>query len=331
MQISDDNGSNWSNIANSTVWTYNRTTGAGVSTGAVDLPLDLTAGDLIRVQMACTTSTNVESDPTACNLTVFTVGSVSGPKGEKGDTGATGAPGDIIWTGPYDSSRTYQIHEAVEYLGTSYVSTANDNTETPSDTASNWDIVAKKGSAGSGSNINVADEGSNIPNTPHDTLNFIGDSVEATDGGNGTANITVDPKYESFSYIWAEENAALNANAYEWAFGNGANTPANHGVSVYIPNGYKAEIVALGLNISSDNADVKATVQCEVGDDSGNVDIIGSVTVDQTTATTNRTVTELSTPYELTNADVINFKTVDVSGSTRAPNVVTAIIKYKKL
>ena len=34
----------------------------------------------------------------------------------------------------------------------------------------------------------------------------------------------------SYSYmvpIWAEENGGLGNNTYEWAFGNGANTPSN--------------------------------------------------------------------------------------------------------
>ena len=49
------------------------------------------------------------------------------------------------------------------------------------------------GSPGSGTTLVVKDEDTNIPNTPHTALNFIGDWVEATDGGSGVANITVGP------------------------------------------------------------------------------------------------------------------------------------------
>jgi hypothetical protein len=39
--------------------------------------------------------------------------------------------------------------------------------------------------------ISVQEEGTNVANTPHHTLNFIGGSITATDGGSGVANITV--------------------------------------------------------------------------------------------------------------------------------------------
>ena len=48
-----------------------------------------------------------------------------------------------------------------------------------------------QGPTGSGSDIIVEDEGSNIPNTPHSNLNFVGAGVTATDGGAGVATITI--------------------------------------------------------------------------------------------------------------------------------------------
>lgn len=48
-----------------------------------------------------------------------------------------------------------------------------------------------QGPTGSGSDIIVEDEGSNIPNTPHSNLNFVGAGVTATDGGSGVATITI--------------------------------------------------------------------------------------------------------------------------------------------
>jgi len=48
-----------------------------------------------------------------------------------------------------------------------------------------------QGPAGSGSTVNVQDEGTNLPNTPHSTLNFVGAGVTATDAGSGVATITI--------------------------------------------------------------------------------------------------------------------------------------------
>jgi hypothetical protein len=56
----------------------------------------------------------------------------------------------------------------------------------------------------SGGAVNVEDEGVAIPNTPHGTLNFVGAGVTATDGGAGTAIITIPGGaglvYQSFQF-----------------------------------------------------------------------------------------------------------------------------------
>jgi hypothetical protein len=48
------------------------------------------------------------------------------------------------------------------------------------------------GAPGAGSTVLVQDEGTNLPNTPHSTLDFRGDIIEATDQGSGVARATVD-------------------------------------------------------------------------------------------------------------------------------------------
>jgi hypothetical protein len=110
-------------------------------------------------------------------------------KGDKGDTGSTGPSGDLNWTGAYSSSTTYNINDVVESNGSSYVCITNGtlNDQPPS---SNWDLVAEKGTDGSGATIVIRDEGTNIPNTPHSILNFVG-NVTATDGGSGVAKISI--------------------------------------------------------------------------------------------------------------------------------------------
>ena len=47
------------------------------------------------------------------------------------------------------------------------------------------------GPAGAGSTIVVEDEGITVTGGPHDTLNFVGSAVTATDAGGGTATITI--------------------------------------------------------------------------------------------------------------------------------------------
>jgi hypothetical protein len=327
LEISTDGGTNWATIQNTTGKCYHRTTAAGATSASILIPLNIGINDRIRMVTIASSSDNLQTIPTACNITVFTTLGVSGPKGDKGDVGASG---DIDWKGPYDSGTTYNTNDAVEYLGTSYVSIADNNTETPSDTATNWDILAKKGDAGAGSSIVVADEGTNLPNSPHTTLNFTGDIVTATDSGSGVAEINIVPKYEYIQVIWAEENAALGAGNYEWAFGNGANTPLHYGCPIYVPSGYTAEIVALGLIVSSSDQTVNATVQCEVTDSSNTTYNVGSVAVDYGGTGINRVVTELSTPYTVGDAYSVNFKTTSVSGTSNGPNVATAYIKFKQ-
>jgi len=48
------------------------------------------------------------------------------------------------------------------------------------------------GPAGSGSTINLEDEGALVPNSPHSIINFIGDAVTVTDAGSGQADVTID-------------------------------------------------------------------------------------------------------------------------------------------
>ena len=40
--------------------------------------------------------------------------------------------------------------------------------------------------------------------------------------------------------IWAEENSTLASSAYEWAFGNGANSALDDGITIYVPTGVRS-------------------------------------------------------------------------------------------
>ena len=120
--------------------------------------------------------------------------------------------------------------------------------------------------------------------------------------------------------VWAEENAALGtSNTYEWAFGNGANTPADGGLTVYVPTGEQCHVVAMSLRVGGGTATVEIVHNgtpkgeaCQVVLSSGQ-----------------SATDEMDTPLELSNNDYINFRTSTSSG-TSGPCVVTAWLKYEE-
>jgi hypothetical protein len=117
--------------------------------------------------------------------------------------------------------------------------------------------------------------------------------------------------------VWAEENAALGAsNTYEWAFGNGANTPADGGVVIYVPSGWTAEVVAMSLSVGGGTATVELVHNGTPQGSSARVVL----------STGQYATDELGTPLSLSNNDYINFRTSSSSG-TSGPCVATAWIK----
>jgi hypothetical protein len=311
-----DTGSGWTDITSAKLYNYSRNSADGEGTSSITFPLSASSGDKLRVQCIARNSDTINTVPDGMNLTIVATSGGAGPKGEKGDKGDDGVQGDIVWRGAYNSSTTYNENDAVENNGSSYVC-LNDGTSGDAPPSSNWDLIAQKGTNGSGSTVNVSDSSTSLPNTPHNTLNFTGD-ITATDSGSGVAEISyTTPKNTYMVPIWAEENAALAANTYEWAFGNGANTPNGHGVSIYVPSGYSCSVVALSLNIRQGTA----TVELEL-----NGALQGSncdVSVNSGTANTN----DSFTPVSVSNNDIINFHTV-TQNNTGGPNVITAWLKY---
>jgi hypothetical protein len=120
--------------------------------------------------------------------------------------------------------------------------------------------------------------------------------------------------------IWAEENSALGAtNTYEWAFGNGANTPAGGGLLVYVPSGQTCEVKAMGVKMN--NTSGSATVELVLnGTPQG--------TACQVVATGNGgALVELGTPLSISNGDRVNFRTSSSSG-TASPCTAIAWLEY---
>lgn len=319
LEYSTDSGSSYNPIPNSSTWTYNRNDTDGKSTGSITIPFDVNAGDRIIVQMQSPNGSNLTTIPDSCNLTIFTTVGGSGPRGIQGPAGPVG---ELNWKGDWDISggTIYSQYETVYYLGSSYTSNTSGNTETPSDTAIKWDLVAKHGTDGSGTSILINDEGIAVPNTPHNALNFIGTDVVVSDAGSGVVDISIRETKQTYTTcIWAEENSALGSNTYEWAFGNGSNTPQNLGLAVYVPNGYTAEIVAVGLTIAAGQAEVEVEIN--------GATINRSVVTDYTTNPSN--INEVL-EYTLINLDRLNFKTVTATG-TSGPCVANCWIKYTEI
>jgi hypothetical protein len=79
---------------------------------------------------------------------------VPGPQGATGNTGATGATGPqgpavANYTGNYDSSTNYGLHDAVSFGGSTYVSlTAGNVGNTPGLSAAYWAVLAAQGPQG---------------------------------------------------------------------------------------------------------------------------------------------------------------------------------------
>lgn len=118
--------------------------------------------------------------------------------------------------------------------------------------------------------------------------------------------------------IWAEENATLADNSYEWAFGNGANMPSNNGITVYIPAGWSAEIVA--MTATTNNASGSSVIEADI-----NGVLQGALC--NVTLSGRSGVNDSFTPVALSSGDRLTFRTT-TAGTNSTPNMVTAWVRY---
>ena len=113
--------------------------------------------------------------------------------------------------------------------------------------SSNFSVVRARGAkgdtgpAGTGSTINVEDDGVNVGGGPHDTINVIGPGLTATDAGGGTAEIV-----GSHRYLFRHNDATTQTYT--------AVTTINVGTSVRQDTGYSHAIVGGGSEITVTNA-----------------------------------------------------------------------------
>ena len=118
--------------------------------------------------------------------------------------------------------------------------------------------------------------------------------------------------------IWAEENSTLGNNTYEWAFGNGANTPSNAGIAIYVPSGYTCAIVAMTActNSASGSSVIEANINGVLQGANCNVTLSGRSGSNDS-----------FTPVALVTGDRLTFRTT-TAGTTGNPNTVTAWLLF---
>ena len=121
--------------------------------------------------------------------------------------------------------------------------------------------------------------------------------------------------------IWAEENSGLGNNTFEWAFGNGANTPYQAGISIYVPSGMECHIVA--MSAVTNNASGSALIEAQV-----NNLYLGASDGVQVQMSGRSTVNSSFTDYALSNGDTVNFRT-RTAGTNSSPSTVTAWLRYR--
>jgi len=120
--------------------------------------------------------------------------------------------------------------------------------------------------------------------------------------------------------IWAEENSSLGNTTYEWAYGNGANTPVDGGVTIYVPSTHTCEVVAMSLRLGGGTATVELLKNGTLQGSAANVVLSSGQSA----------TNELASPLSISSNDYINFRTT-AAASTASPCVVTAWLKYTKI
>jgi len=134
-----------------------------------------------------------------------------------------------------------------------------------------------------------------------------------------------DSSSASYSYmvpIWAEESNTLGNNTYQWAFGNGANTPSNAGITIYVPSDYTCAIVAMTATTSNNSGTSK--IEADV-----NGSVLGASDGVEVTLSGRSGENNTFTPYSINSRDRLTFRT-RIAGTNTTPSTVTAWLKYTK-
>ena len=169
-------------------------TGATGSTGATGTAATIAAGSTTTLSPGTSaTVTNVGTSSAA----TFNFGIPQGVTGATGATGSTGAQGvaGINWLGTWSGATAYAIRDAVTYNGTSYYAVLGNTNQAPPN-ATYWNILALKGTDGTGSGtVNSVGlsapslftvSGSPVTSTGTLGLTYSGTALPIANGGTGS-------------------------------------------------------------------------------------------------------------------------------------------------
>jgi len=126
--------------------------------------------------------------------------SLLGPQGVAGPQGNAGSAG-LEWRGTWSSGTTYPEHSVVQYSGSSYVSIKS-TTNIPTN-ASDWDLVASKGTGSSGGVANIIADSPLVWDSTTGTITF--NVPNATSG-----NVL---KYNGTAWVAGTSDAAKSINS----------------------------------------------------------------------------------------------------------------------
>ena len=139
------------------------------------------------------------------------------------------------------------------------------------------------------------------------------DKYQTLENGKSVLKVFPDGGYTVFC-VWAEENSDLATNDFEWAFGNGSNTPLASGIVVPID----CDLFAMGLNVEGGSATVRVIVDSNT-----------SLSTYQVAASAPSGSTTFTTPLAITAGQVINFRTVASSGADTNQGRVVAWFRVR--
>ena len=135
-----------------------------------------------------------------------------------------------------------------------------------------------KGDTGSGTNLTIKDEGLNVTNTPHGTLNFVGSLVAVTDNADGSADVTIGAQTFRIPHSWNIKDEIKVPSG---------DTDFIIPFFVSFTSGQTAKIVKARHKI---NAGTSVTCKLQKND----VDITGFTSISVTTTTANTDPTDVS-------------------------------------
>lgn len=146
------------------------------------------------------------------------LGTLISQKGEKGDKGPQGEKGSsFIWKGNYNSSNTYQVNDAVFYLGSSYICVKESIGNTPTN-SEYFNLMAKQGESGTG-----AGTGDMLKAIYDIDGDGVVDNALKIDGHTVKSDVPSDAKFTDTQYtagegIEIDENNVIKnvQNAAEW-------------------------------------------------------------------------------------------------------------------